>query len=1067
MTIVKEFIDALSIEIEALKDGKGGSIVTVYNGELIRQTIDLFIYQFTLENFLVALDDTPASIEINGKEYECEIISVTGLQVQIAINIKLGELIPLAKIKTNTWYLLERLKVKYQTNLSTQSRFENSNKLFQDNRSQIDGGNFYTSYSLNGNKPPNQFQHNAIESSINDFLSIIWGPPGTGKTKTIALAIECHLNLGRKVLLLSHSNNAVDQALLKVVGQMKKTYYKEGQLVRLGTPKPEMSDKFEKEDCSLVMIEKIAAFKSIELLSEKQNLNFRLETIRALKQTFDNIIFLNLEIEKINSQLDRSEIKKKELGLKEATSKQELTQTENQIQELQAKLLKAQNSGFLKRRFLGLDPFKIEADLDKINLVFKIKTNQLKNIEEQLGQLNQLIQPLLVTKINHETELSKQLSKIGKSFSEVQRELMEFGNEIKQLQTRLDAINKALEEIKIQVLKDAKLVATTLTKSYLSKEIENIEFDILIVDEVSMAPMPMLYWAASKIKKGITIVGDFKQLPPICIADDVLAKKWLGKSIFDELQIADINQAEKRVKSLYIQYRMHPDISYIVNKWIYNNRLKNGDDDDDKHGAFLKSKIKTDSIAGNSAVCLIDTSIHNPWCSQLHEGGRFNLISALICVSLAERISKSFTHNESIGIITPYRYQARLIHKIAEDKGILRDTKIRINTIHSFQGGEETAIIFDSVEGKGAKKWSMVNEYDNTESAKLLLNVALTRAEKKLFVVANTDYIKKSFQSNTFLMDVLRHIIAVGKEVSSEEIIGNLRDENFDYWATRLNGFENSQESFGSNYDDQDFWVAFNNDLSKTNSELIIFSPYLTSDRLGKLYLKFSQLLSKGIRISVITLAPNDRLQLKGATEVVAKMKGMNIIVKFREGMHEKIAIIDRKIEWTGSLNILSHNSRKEFMKRFEGESTVKELFQRFDLEELLYSPNLNGEYCPDCRKLGMINFIRPKIHSKKTFYSCTGYPICKFTAPIHIRTLDQLYNKQSGRNTSGKKGNRQTKNQRNTENADNQQNVFTVDLFGNVTPGNQWESQILFWSSVQLPGYKYSKSKKAWWKKK
>lgn len=110
MTIVKEFIDALAIEIDALKKGKGGSIVTVYNGELIRQTLDLFIYQFTLENFLITLDDTPANIEVNGKEYECNIISVTGQQVQLSINQKLSERIPVAKIKTNTWYLLERLK---------------------------------------------------------------------------------------------------------------------------------------------------------------------------------------------------------------------------------------------------------------------------------------------------------------------------------------------------------------------------------------------------------------------------------------------------------------------------------------------------------------------------------------------------------------------------------------------------------------------------------------------------------------------------------------------------------------------------------------------------------------------------------------------------------------------------------------------------------------------------------------------------------------------------------------------------------------------------------------------
>ena len=48
MDIINEFIDSLAIEIDTLKKGKGGNVVTVYNGELIRQTLELFIYQFSL-----------------------------------------------------------------------------------------------------------------------------------------------------------------------------------------------------------------------------------------------------------------------------------------------------------------------------------------------------------------------------------------------------------------------------------------------------------------------------------------------------------------------------------------------------------------------------------------------------------------------------------------------------------------------------------------------------------------------------------------------------------------------------------------------------------------------------------------------------------------------------------------------------------------------------------------------------------------------------------------------------------------------------------------------------------
>lgn len=854
MAIINEFIDALEIEIDALKKGKGGNIVTVYNGELIRQTLDLYIYQFTLENFLIALDDTPANIEVNGNKYDCNIISVTGQQVQISIEQKLAQRIPVAKITTNTWYLLDLLKKKYETNLNTQSRFENSNKLFQDQNSKIDGGNCSPSFTLNGNSPPDKYQLQAIKSSINDFISIIWGPPGTGKTQTIAKAIESHLNLGRKVLLLSHSNNAVDQALLKIAGQMKESYYKEGQLVRLGNPKSEMITKYEKEDCTFVMIEEIAANRSKELSKEKEVLNHQLEILKAVKQSFECIISLHLETLKISSQIDVFEVEIRNYEAKTAPIKDDIVRLQNQTSELQEKLNKAHNAGFLKRTFLGLDPNKIEANLKIANANFLLKSNQIKNLKEQLNLLNQNIQPLKTIRINNQTELSEQLFRIGKSFAEVQKEVNEYDNKVKLIQIRLGEINKAITEIKIQVLKESKLVATTLTKSYLSKEIENVDFDILFIDEVSMAPMPMIYWAASKVKKGITIVGDFKQLPPICIADDDLAKKWLGRSIFDELHISDIGLAEKRVRPLYIQYRMHPKISEIVNKRIYENHLEDGES--------VKYNNKTDIVSGNEAICLIDTSTHNPWCSQLEAGGRFNLINALICVSLAEKISQSFSEEESIGIITPYRAQARLILKIAEDRGIL-NSNIRINTVHSFQGGEETVIIFDSVEGEGASKWwSYLNENskNNFDNAFRILNVSISRAKSKLYIIANNNYFKQTFKPDCLFIDILQHIVTKGKKISSTEIIADLRDEKFDFWAAKLNSLNDRPENIGLIFDEGEFWPSFHNDLGKAKSELIIFSPYLTSDRLSKLHLKFSLLLTMGIRISIVTLSPNSTL---------------------------------------------------------------------------------------------------------------------------------------------------------------------------------------------------------------
>ena len=61
-TMVEEFIQALEEEIRAIKTGRGGGVVKLFNGRFVRQAADFFIYIFHLENFLAVLEDSPADI---------------------------------------------------------------------------------------------------------------------------------------------------------------------------------------------------------------------------------------------------------------------------------------------------------------------------------------------------------------------------------------------------------------------------------------------------------------------------------------------------------------------------------------------------------------------------------------------------------------------------------------------------------------------------------------------------------------------------------------------------------------------------------------------------------------------------------------------------------------------------------------------------------------------------------------------------------------------------------------------------------------------------------------------
>ena len=77
-------------------------------------------------------------------------------------------------------------------------------------------------------------QQEAYESCLAAGVRLVWGgPPGTGKTRVLSEAISELLATGLRVLLVSATNIAVDNALLGVIGHRR---HQPGQLLRVGLP---------------------------------------------------------------------------------------------------------------------------------------------------------------------------------------------------------------------------------------------------------------------------------------------------------------------------------------------------------------------------------------------------------------------------------------------------------------------------------------------------------------------------------------------------------------------------------------------------------------------------------------------------------------------------------------------------------------------------------------------------------------------------------------------------------------------------------------------------------------
>jgi hypothetical protein len=76
-------------------------------------------------------------------------------------------------------------------------------------------------------------QREAYESCLATGVSLVWGPPGTGKTRVLTEAMSTLLATGQRVLLVSATNIAVDNALLGVIGARR---HQPGVLLRVGLP---------------------------------------------------------------------------------------------------------------------------------------------------------------------------------------------------------------------------------------------------------------------------------------------------------------------------------------------------------------------------------------------------------------------------------------------------------------------------------------------------------------------------------------------------------------------------------------------------------------------------------------------------------------------------------------------------------------------------------------------------------------------------------------------------------------------------------------------------------------
>ena len=282
----------------------------------------------------------------------------------------------------------------------------------------------------------------------------------------------------------------------------------------------------------------------------------------------------------------------------------------------------------------------------------------------------------------------------------------------------IDELHDEIKRVENKMIRDIIETSDVILSTNSSAALESIartKFDVAIIDEASQATIPSVLIPIAKAHRFI-LAGDHKQLPPTIISDKA---QGLEKTLFEEL----IRIYPFKSQLLNIQYRMNSLLMKFPNSEFYNNNLKSDSSVDDIDiNDIINSNDKED------AMLFIDTSnIDDIGEKHLKDSKSIiNQLEADIAVKFANDYLKLGLEETDIGIISPYADQVKII----QDR-----TPVEVKTVDGFQGREKEIIIISTVRS---------NEDGNIGFLRDLrrLNVAITRAKRKLIIIGNINTLK-------------------------------------------------------------------------------------------------------------------------------------------------------------------------------------------------------------------------------------------------------------------------------------------------------------------------------------
>ena len=294
-------------------------------------------------------------------------------------------------------------------------------------------------------------------------------------------------------------------------------------------------------------------------------------------------------------------------------------------------------------------------------------------------------------------------------------------------------IENSEQYIMDNLFNNAQIITATLVGSN-HYTVKNLKYNTVVIDEAGQALEPACWIPILKAEK-VIFAGDHFQLSPT-IKSNEAAKSGLSTTLLEKSVILH----PESVVLLNEQYRMNTQIMGYSSKVFYEDRLM-ANSSVANHLLFPNDEplMFIDTAGCGFEEKADGTSTTNP------EEATFMLNHL---TEFIESLGNQNFENKfpSIAVISPYKQQVQLLKELMQSNPLLmaHDDKISVNTIDSFQG-QERDIVYISLTRSNTE--GAIGFLSDTRR----MNVAMTRARKKLVVVGDGATLSRSLFYNDFM----------------------------------------------------------------------------------------------------------------------------------------------------------------------------------------------------------------------------------------------------------------------------------------------------------------------------